>query len=284
MPAARTTGTGRFLTDFVPHPLFDQDTAEATHVSDFLAELACRAEVEDIADVLRRTPHPPSPELEQYLFISMNWDRYRLHRSGDRSATRRLADGALAVRNWIVAANQGLVFSLARQIAGTYSHFEELAGEGWFPLIRACELFDATRQFRFSTYATHAIRNHLHRHSRKLQPSASVIHDEEDLLHQFADHRSPGELTARHRAALANRVLDEMSGLPEPASYTQIGGRIGLSKERVRQLALEALDTLRGRLECALPDETAYTVTRPFDRESVSRLLQSGRFLKHASL
>jgi len=65
---------------------------------------------------------------------------------------------AAQVRERFVAANMGLVVSVARRHATAGIPLEDLVQEGTIGLLRAIELYDGRRGFRFSTYATWWIR------------------------------------------------------------------------------------------------------------------------------
>lgn len=166
------------------------------------------------------------------------------------------------VRNHIVRANLRLVVALAKKFAASSGHLEDLISEGHLPLIRAVELFDFSRGFRFSTYATWAVRNHFLR-SRKddaryqerfhdgapfaldhaLDPRNSWQADESQRTAQqvLVDHLL-SQLNDREREILSARF--GLDGQCAEQTLAEIGDRIGLSKERVRQLAARALEKL----------------------------------------
>jgi len=83
---------------------------------------------------------------------------------------RRLVSNYRRAKNKLVMANMGLVHAVVRsRLAASGSSrnsvdasgisYEELVQEGSLGLLRAAELFDPTRGFRFSTYATTWIRS-----------------------------------------------------------------------------------------------------------------------------
>ena len=250
----------RFLTNFIANDLFETDSSDRG-----IYRLARMADETSLESVLCRVPRPVEKPTEQFLFLSMNWTRHALAIETDPNSQQSLKDQAFAIRNWIIAANQGLVFDLARKLSNSASQREELTGEGWFPLMRAAELFDADRDCRFSTYATHAIRNHLMRVVNKRRPIQATASDGEDLLQQIPDTHEATESTAKRydelsRDAVAaiqklsgrqQKVLEEYFGLRDgesAVSYTRIAAEIGLSKERVRQIAIEGLEEIRGQM------------------------------------
>lgn len=79
--------------------------------------------------------------------------------------SKRVSRGDLVAKETFVLSNLGLVLSSARQHvrrAGGLT-FEDLVQEGILGLIRAVEKFDWRKGFKFSTYATHWIRQSMDR-------------------------------------------------------------------------------------------------------------------------
>jgi len=254
----------RFLGEFIGSDLFETDTPQ-----NGIYRLARLADETGLESVLCRVPRPIEKPTERFLFLAMNWTRFALHSEPQRTRRKSLTDQAFAIRNWIIAANQGLVYDLARKLSNSATQREELTGEGWFPLMRACELFDAGRGCRFSTYATHAIRNHLLRVLHRRKPVQATTSDGDDLLQNVADGHVETESRALRIDRLSReavqainelpirqrKILQEYFGLTEgerPQSYTRIADEIGLSKERVRQIAIEGLETVRGQMTGSL--------------------------------
>ncbi|ADG66963.1 RNA polymerase sigma factor, sigma-70 family [Planctopirus limnophila DSM 3776] len=216
-----------------------------------------------------------APDEENYLFLWMNFCRYQAEAARKKLAKSPASDAyfaqynlwlnkSITARNQIVQANLRLVVALARKCCGSIEQLAELVSEGVMPLIRSVELFDISLGNRFSTYATWAVRNQMHRHFKKVQTwnehTTAYIHE---ALEQFEDFRSPVEtqpgesqeacqreltslletLSDRERAVIAARF--GLDGQPRGQSLSEISGRIGLSKERVRQIVLKALDKLK---------------------------------------
>lgn len=61
------------------------------------------------------------------------------------------------LRDRIVAKYTNLVESIARRFSGAAEPIEDLAQEGYIGLITAIDLYDSTKNVKFSTYATHFI-------------------------------------------------------------------------------------------------------------------------------
>lgn len=77
--------------------------------------------------------------------------------------TRRLQRGDLQARQRLVESNIRLVINIARNYRNRNLPLEDLIQEGTIGLIQAAEKFDPERGFRFSTYATHWIRQSIGR-------------------------------------------------------------------------------------------------------------------------
>ena len=67
---------------------------------------------------------------------------------------QRIERGDREARNHLIEANLRLVVSIAKRYVGQGLSLEDLVGEGNIGLIRAVSKFDASKGFRFSTYAT----------------------------------------------------------------------------------------------------------------------------------
>ena len=65
----------------------------------------------------------------------------------------KIAHGDIEARNELVSANLRLVISLAKRYQGCGMSLQDLIQEGNIGLMKAAEKFDASKGFRFSTYA-----------------------------------------------------------------------------------------------------------------------------------
>lgn len=152
--------------------------------------------------------------------------------------------------------HEGLVQAVVRQQYLGDLPFAEALHAGRVGLWRAILGFDPQRGLAFSTYAWPAIMRHIWQAVKdracELAPPPTV------------SSPSPSPLdpaTLSEAAALQHALYHLLQRLPErlqrvivayyglqddpPASYRQLGGRLGLSHERVRQLHIEALVWLR---------------------------------------
>lgn len=215
------------------------------------------------------------PEEERRLFRRYNFLKYRanvlrslLH---DDKPSRDLVAQIEVVlrqsnetREALVRSNMRLAASIARRYSRNENDFDELLAEASVILLNAVEKFDYSRGFRFSTYATHAIQRHLFRvlqrrqkrsrRERKWQESQAPAPEDNgsdtpvadaEALHRLGRlwERADECLTSREQSILQQRF--GLGGTRKPQTLNRIAGDIGLSKERVRQIQLQALDKLR---------------------------------------
>jgi RNA polymerase sigma factor (sigma-70 family) len=211
-------------------------------------------------------------EDEKRLFLKMNFLKSRAEEAREKLVERgwniALWDQleadlreAAEVRNRIVSANVRLVVSNATKLSNSVDQLSELTSEGFTPLIRAVELFDVGRGFRFSTYATWAIRNQMHRFLAKQKRHAETLDESASLLQARDPRDDTAEsdsgnsgvatsierlltvLSEREREIIAERF--GLHGRPAGQSLAEISRRWNLSKERVRQISLKALELMR---------------------------------------
>lgn len=224
-----------------------------------------------------------SPAGETFLFRKMNYLKHcaeqarLLHtEEGDRQS-RRFNDDADAVRNHIAECNLRLVISIARKFSNSHCDFDDLMSEGNEILLKAITKFDFSRGFRFSTYATHSVQRHFFRYTQRQQKRNMVEYrsaveilnevpsDELDpLIAQWIQEEERiSELVARMAERLDEReqvVISGRFGLSTGGvvrTLRELAGDLGLSKERVRQLQIVAVDKLRDFFDELAPDYAA---------------------------
>jgi RNA polymerase sigma factor (sigma-70 family) len=213
-------------------------------------------------------------EQEQYLFRLMNYLKHCVvkardnlrksrHRTADMDRIEALIEESLSVKNTLIRCNLRLVVSIARRHRRTSSGFFELISDGNMTLIRAIEKFDYSRGNKFSTYASWAL---MRSYARSV-PAEGVHQDRfrtgaDELLTDSMDDRSSigederrgmqqrytiesilGELNEREQEAISLRFA--LQGQPEPMTLEQVGDRLGVSKERSRQIINAGLEKLR---------------------------------------
>lgn len=157
----------------------------------------------------------------------------------------------------LVMSNRGLVYTLAGRIRRPFwMTAEDVCQEGMFGLIRAAQTFDPTRGFKFSTYACQVILRRMMRAARVGTQSAREVQADYhevstcdtiavDLAHR--DHVE--QLLACVRSNRDRQIVRLRYGLATGSAWTlqEIGARMGLTRERVRQiLALSMLEMRTG--------------------------------------
>jgi len=206
-----------------------------------------------------------------YNYLKYKADRLRGKLDLNRIRTSQLREieqlllQANVAKNKIVRANLRLVVSIAKKHVGGAQNLFELISDGNVSLMLAAEKFDYSRGNRFSTYASWAIiRNFARSVPRERYQLDRFATGHDGILDVAAGMRTydpndvnPSELRESIDAVLAQlnprerAILIEHYGLDErgqPVTFDQLGRHMGISKERVRQIEIQALKKLRGIL------------------------------------
>lgn len=165
----------------------------------------------------------------------------------------------VVIRDFLVQKNLGLAYSMMKAYGAKGGDIDEQRSAALYALMRAVEGFDPWRGFRFSTYACNAIARSflaVAKQASKYRTLFPVEHDSwleptprtdpqmdlrADRLRRALD-RNLGELSAREALVLSRRFpMDGGRGL----TLREMGNMMGLSKERVRQIQVDALNKLR---------------------------------------
>lgn len=176
---------------------------------------------------------------------------------------QELEQEIVAVRNHLVESNLRLVVAVASKFRGPSKvEFHELVCEGNAILIKAVDLFNVEYGFRFSTYATTALRRgffsfvqreHKRRHRFKsgqaeqfdgLEDGADPTEQPLEAMHDVT--RLLEELDDREREIIVGRYGLEAG--EKTKAFRELGEHFGLSKERIRQIAKKALAKMRDKL------------------------------------
>ena len=273
--SAQTANTFRSRLRYVDHPSFDDPTARTAILAP-LGDLAS----EDMSPRLRLAPlpngEPESPilsrEQEAHLFRKMNYLKCHADRLSGQAKEEspspvilaeieRLQSEAKGVKNRIVEMNLPLVIFVVKRRIRAGQEMSELVSEGNLALIQAVDRFDFARGNRFSTYATWAIRNALaskaesdRRHrGRPFAPYEASLLARDPGVVEFEKEAAQDQrrsVVRRWFARLGKReqwILTTRYGLggaPE-RNLAQIGRELGISKQRVSQIAARAESKLR---------------------------------------
>lgn len=215
-----------------------------------------------------------SPEQEQELFQRMNFLKYHANRLRTKlkpaSVTKKQVDEiheflkrAQRIRNHIILSNIRLVVSIAKKFANQETTFDTSLSAGIGSLMNAVEKFDFSKGFRFSTYATRAIQRDLYRLVMKQRMHLQRYYTSSE--EHVAAAASPSEQAvspdtwsnAYEKLQVMLEQLDPRECMIMKArfgfenqdgrktTYSAIGKELGVSKERVRQIAERALERLR---------------------------------------
>jgi RNA polymerase primary sigma factor len=141
-----------------------------------------------------------------------------LHKPEAHQKSQLIEDGE-AARHRLIEANLRLVVSIARRYCGFGLALEDLISEGNIGLIRTVQTFDATRGFKFGTYATWWIRQAI---TRAISEKARLI-------------RLPVHVGEQIQTLTQTRhtLLEQLRREP---SEQEIATVMGISPERVRDL------------------------------------------------
>ncbi|MGA2265233.1 MAG: sigma-70 family RNA polymerase sigma factor [Phycisphaerae bacterium] len=268
---------------FMPSPQFAQLNADAMFLSDAAAPAPRERSrttspgrpPDDLPPYLKSLYEVPLLDAagEKRLFARYNYLKYKADKLRKQINPRTVRTELLrqvesllvqanVVKNQIIRANLRLVVSIAKKHVGGAQSLFELISDGNVSLMRAVEKFDYGRGNRFSTYASWAIMRSFARsvpRERYLMDrfstgqeevldiaSALRAYDSDEL--RLPELRESLDVVLAHLSPLERSILVEHYGLDQPTqtqTLDQLGRRLGVSKERVRQIELAALRKLR---------------------------------------
>jgi RNA polymerase sigma factor (sigma-70 family) len=218
---------------------------------------------------------------EQHLFRKMNFLKHKAARMLEDMKTptgridphrvrtqeldeiERLLAEANKIKDLLINCNMRLVVSIAKRHSGQTDNFFELLSDGNMSLMRAVEKFDYSRGNKFSTYASWAIMKNFARSipEEKTRRERFVTGTEEFFDIAPDNRTDEQELlnTAEQASHKVNRLLQYLdprereiirmrAGLEsgyEGMTLEKIGEKLGITKERVRQLNVRAMKKLR---------------------------------------
>ena len=222
---------------------------------------------------------------EQHLFRKMN---YLKHRAAKMLEEMKLPSGLInygklrvealdqieahlkdanGIKELLIRCNMRLVTSIAKRHNGQAENFFELLSDGNMSLMRAVEKFDYSRGNKFSTYASWAIMKNFARSipDEKNRRERFVTGNEE-VFDAAEDKRTDEQeviAAAEQASAKVNRLLEfleprereiirmraGLDGGADGMTLEKIGDKLGITKERVRQLNVRAMKKLRSIAE-----------------------------------
>jgi RNA polymerase primary sigma factor len=180
-------------------------------------------------------------------------------------------------RDRMIKSNMRLVISIVKKFVNKQNGFDDLLSDGIIALLRAVDKFDVGLGFRFSTYATQVVRRNTYRRVMEKQTERQrvtlSIHD--PSIDVSDEHRSPSMSEERwqslrgrlslmldrldRREKLIVRARFSLGGHRRVQTLQRLADKLGVSKERVRQLEKRALEKLRDfALESPIPETESF--------------------------
>lgn len=193
------------------------------------------------------------------------------------------AEGLLRAAQWhrtlFVQCNMRLVVSILRKLPVPTHRYDELFSDGVIGLLRAIDKFDPSRGFRFCTYATTVIKRECFQQIYERQEETTYCSQSAALsvlatVRGLADSSTDTETDRAHWATWQAKLLNLIHQLSrreqmiirsryclgahrQVKTLQRLASALKISKERVRQLELNALSKLK-KLAGALPPEESF--------------------------
>lgn len=218
---------------------------------------------------------------ERVIFLRFNYCRFRVAEllgtlNGRRptpAKARKILDWnarAMQLRHEIAEVNVALVMAMAKRTRAEDMEFADMLGEGNMALLRAVDKFDVSRGFKFSTYACRAIlkafgrqgmkqtkyrqHNPVHFDPEMERVNPNDLRDQTERSDGSAEVRTIMVQNLARLSPLEREVIHYRFGLDaprgsRPLTLEQVGSRIGVTKERVRQVQKAAIAKLKWYIE-----------------------------------
>lgn len=213
-------------------------------------------------------------EEEQALFRAMNLRKFLANHhatqmdaehatSEEINTIERSLSEAQLLREHLIKANMRLVMSIVKKFASNQVAFDEMLSDGLVALMNCVDKFDFDRGFRFSTYAYRSIARDLYRSLKTEKLRSTVLSqdgsewevepaDEQGssaIRDGFWSHiREQTQAMIQHldrRERFIIRCRYALGSHRKVKSLQFLADKLGVSKERVRQLEIRAVKKLR---------------------------------------
>ena len=215
-------------------------------------------------NALHRDYPPPLPPGENERLVAIYQHGRRPARTvRGKLQPARVTPQGLAARDKLVQHSLRMVCTVAKRAMDGTTTFDDLFSAGCVGLLRAVDGFDATRKLRFTTYAWTGIWLQCQQWNRsELRNARKALRSDINEVglatseSPFDEHPDPVQF--ERLASLLDRVpldprrrsiLQARARYPRADTFEEIGRRLGISKERVRQLETKAIREIRRFVE-----------------------------------
>lgn len=221
------------------------------------------------SEVLRPCYEEPILTRDQSCHLFRKYNFYKhlakpYFEQGDLKTAGKLIANCIPIRQQLCASNLRLVVGVVRKYNNA-SYFEDLVSEAYYLILRAVDYFNWTRGFQFSTYASWVLYKTLTRtlldFSRYEKCFVSFGEDGDDTVpSHYPDHVEgvdDGDIE-QYRKELIEELLcyageREANVLIEmyfgKQTLESVGKEMGITKERVRQLKVKGLNSIKQAVE-----------------------------------
>jgi len=210
---------------------------------------------------------------EQHLFRQYNFLKYKYKQKASVMPSRdaQLAKIVQVLENYyvqiseikkkLVCANARLVSNLAHK-AVVFDH-EVAVSDGYTGLVMAVDYFDFRRKIKFITYAYLVIRDFIQR-ARQIDGKHRAMNNDEmmdevpdkidfELLVSQQEIRSKIQETLKVVTPREKQIISFYYGLDGKTPHTldEIGKKLRISKERVRQIKMQGIERIKDKVSWA---------------------------------
>ncbi len=220
---------------------------------------------------------------ETILFRQYNFARMRVQKLQDCISKQKIScdedfdallywyDVATNKRDHIVECNLALVLAMAKRSWAT-GEYADLVAEGNIAMLRCVERFDCELGYKFSTYACRALTTAFNRFGKKqMKHKGNISFEVESMKEPMIEISIEGFASPEHVSIMSEAVRSVDSQLtpveqdvlryrfglhagqnPPQLTLEKAGRELGISKERVRQVQIRALQKIRTYIESNL--------------------------------